>query len=436
MWSPGRQAPSRAHPHVSSIARPQIPLAQGVDVPTGVSAGAYKRPDQGRISRMAPSPVRELLALTQNKTDVISLAGGLPASELLDVQGIASAFRSVLTHNGPTHVQYSPTEGIRALRERLAERMAANGIAADPASIVVTSGAQQALLLTAAVLLTEDDTVLVEEPTYLAALQCFQLFGARVVSVPSGPSGMNIAALEAAIVRESPTMIYLVPTFANPTGRTISMATRLAIIEVARRYRVWLVEDDPYRELRYRGEPVPPLAALAPEGAKVIYCGSLSKICAPGLRVGWLSGPEELIDAAAVVKQAVDLHSSTVDQAAVADYLTSTDLSARVREISRVYRTRRDAMLAELERLALPSAAEWTDPDGGMFVWLRVGGGVDTAALLADAIDAGVAFVPGAPFYAERPDASTMRLSFVAHQPAVLRVGLQRLRTILRSAGI
>jgi 2-aminoadipate transaminase len=405
-------------------------------VPNAVSTRPYKRPDRGRISWMTPSPVRELLALTQGKPDVISLAGGLPASELFDVQRIASAFRFVLSHNGSAHLQYSPTEGMPELRKRLSERMAANGIAADPASVLVTSGAQQALLLTAAVLLTDADTVLVEEPTYLAALQCFQLFGARVVSVPSGPDGMDIAALEAAVVRESPTMIYLVPTFANPTGRTLSVAGRLAVIDVARRYGVWLVEDDPYSDLRYRGDGVPPLAALAPEAANVIYCGSLSKICAPGLRMGWLHGPDDLIDAAAVAKQAVDLHSSTVDQAAVANYLANTDLSARVDQIRRVYGARRDAMLSELERSALPSHAEWTDPDGGMFVWLRVGGGVDTGALLPDAIGAGVAFVPGAPFYAERPDISTMRLSFVSHQPAALRVGIQRLRTVLRSAGI
>jgi DNA-binding transcriptional MocR family regulator len=385
---------------------------------------------------MALSPISKLLALTQSKPDVISLAGGLPASELLDVQGIASAFRFALNHNGSTHLQYSPPEGIPALREQLSQRMAANGIAADPASIVVTTGAQQALLLTVALLLSDADTVLVEEPTYLAALQCFQLFGARVVSVPSGPSGIDIAALEASIVRERPTMIYLVPTFANPTGRTLSVTGRLAVIDVAGRHRVWLVEDDPYSDLRYRGEAVPPLAALAPEAAKVIYCGSLSKICAPGLRLGWLHGPEELIDAATVAKQVIDLNSSTVDQAAVADYLANTDLCARLREIRRAYGARRDAILTELEHLALPSHAEWTDPDGGMFVWLRLGDGIDTEALLPDAIDAGVAFVPGAPFYAERPDTSTMRMSFVSHHPAGLRVAMQRLNTVLKSAGI
>ena len=397
---------------------------------------APKSPGSGRVGRMAASPVRTLLALTDGRLDVISLAGGLPASDVLDLPGISAAFEKAFTLGGRAQLQYSPTEGNASLRRELARRMHNQGITATPDEVLVTSGAQQALFLAAAVLLDETDTVLVEEPTYLAALQCFQLFGARVVGVRSDAGGIDVEALEKAAARERPTVLYLVPTFANPTGRTISAQRRAAVVDIANQYGIWIVEDDPYSELRFRGDPVAPIAASTAGGSNAIYCGSLSKVCAPGLRLGWLHGPHEFLDAAAVAKQAVDLHSSTIDQAAAAYFLAGVDMTPLLDSARHIYRERRDALLGELERLHLPSSAEWTDPDGGMFVWLRLGGDIDTGELLSDAIGAGVAFVPGAPFYAGSPDRSTMRLSFASQPPPMIRTGVQRLGAVLRSAGV
>ncbi|MQA35738.1 PLP-dependent aminotransferase family protein [Modestobacter roseus] len=385
-----------------------------------------------RLTGVASSPVRELLALL-DRPGVISFAGGLPAPELFDLDGVRAAYDSVLW--GPyarRALQYAPTEGDRQLRARVAARLTARGMLSSVDDLLVTSGSQQALNLVAAALLDPGAVVLVEDPTYLAALQCFQLAGARVVPVATDEHGMDPAALAETIRREQPALVYLVPTFANPTGRTMPEHRRAEVVELTARHGVWLVEDDPYGELRYRGADVPPLAAQPGADEHVVHLGSFSKIAAPGLRLGWLRAPSRLLPALTVAKQAADLHTSTVDQAAAAAWFAAADVETHLQTLRRAYRQRRDAMVAALPG-TLPAGSSWNEPDGGMFVWARLPGDVDTAELLPSALAADVAFVPGAAFYAGTPDRSTLRLSFTTHTPERIAEGMARLAGVLRS---
>ncbi|MGY1809776.1 PLP-dependent aminotransferase family protein [Blastococcus sp. SYSU D00669] len=384
-----------------------------------------------RLSGVASSPVRDLLALLE-RPEVISFAGGLPAPELFDLDGLRAAFDRVLTSPAARRaLQYAPTEGDPALRELVAARMTARGLPTSARDLLVTTGSQQALTLVTTALLDPGAVVAVEEPTYLAALQCFGLAGARVVPVASDADGLVPEALEDVVVRERPALLYLVPTFANPSGRTLPAERRAAVAALAERHGFRVVEDDPYGELRYRGAPVPALASFPGAEGRVLHLGSFSKVAAPGLRLGWLRAPAELLPALTVAKQAADLHTSTIDQAAAAAWLASTDLDAHVRRLCAAYRERRDAMVAALPS-ALPPGSTWSDPDGGMFTWVRLPGGVDTAALLHEALAHDVAFVPGAPFYAGAPDPATLRLSFTTNTPEVVTEGMARLGRALR----
>ncbi|GIE97143.1 PLP-dependent aminotransferase family protein [Paractinoplanes rishiriensis] len=383
-----------------------------------------------RLAGVASSPVRDLLALI-NRPEVISFAGGLPAPELFDVDGLRGAFDRVLSApDGRRHLQYAPTEGNPGLRAQVAARMTARGLPTGPEHLLITTGSQQALTLIAAALLDPGATVAVEEPTYLAALQCFQLAGARIVTVRGDRDGVDPDALARVLRDERPALLYLVPTFANPTGRTLAEERRREVAGLAAEHGLWVVEDDPYGELRYRGEPVPALAAQPGAEDRVLHLGSFSKIAAPGLRLGWVRTPDALRSALTVAKQAADLHTSTIDQAAAAEYLAHTDLDAHVRGLRAAYATRRDAMIAAMPRTA-PAGSTWTDPDGGMFTWLRLPGPVDTATLLPAALARDVAFVPGAPFYAGRADTATLRLSFTTHTPGEITEGMRRLGEVL-----
>jgi DNA-binding transcriptional MocR family regulator len=373
-----------------------------------------------RLHGVKSSPVRDLLALTL-RPEVISFAGGLPAPELFDVDGWGEAFAKATTERN--NLQYGPTEGHLALRTLLAARMTAKGVPTTEADLLITTGSQQALTLLTIALIEPGDVVAVEEPTYLAALQCFQLAGARVVPVASDEHGMVPESLAEVLERDRPALVYVVPTFANPSGRTLPPARRQALAELVAGHDTWLVEDDPYGELRFRGEPVPPVAAYSD---KVLYLGSLSKIGAPGLRLGWLRAPAELMPAAVIAKQAADLHTSTIDQAAAAIYLANIDMNAHIAHLCAVYRERRDTMVGALPT-TVPPGTTWTDPDGGMFVWLRLPGDQDSAEVLTTALTHDVAFVPGAPFFATTPDTSTFRMSFSTNPPDRITEGMRRL---------
>lgn len=389
-------------------------------------------PAAGRLRDVASSPVRDILALTQ-RPGVISFAGGLPAPELFDAEGLREAFATALADDAARRtLQYSTTEGDPRLRAAIARRLGARGLPTEPDDVLVTSGSQQALTLVAAVLLEPGDVVLVEEPSYLAALQCFQMAGARLVPVPCDDDGLDPDALAALVRRERPKLLYTVPTFHNPTGRTLPLERRAAIAATAERLGLWIVEDDPYGELRYRGEPVAPIAVLPGAQDRTIALSTLSKVLVPGLRIGWLRAPAGLRRALVVAKQAADLHTSTIDQAAAAHWLDTKDLDAHVAGLRAAYGPRRDALVAALGE-TLPAGSRWTQPDGGMFVWARLPGGWDAEALLRDALEREVAFVPGWPFYAGPPDRATLRLSFTTHTTAEIAEGMARLRAAVDS---
>ncbi|MGI5456827.1 PLP-dependent aminotransferase family protein [Streptomyces sp. CA-249302] len=382
-------------------------------------------PLAARARSVGGSPVRDILAVTA-RPEVVNFAGGLPAPELFDAAGIAEAFRAVLAETPARALQYATTEGEPALRGALAVRTTVRGLPTEADDILVTTGSQQALSLLATALLEPGDTVLVESPCYLAALQAFSFAGARVVAVPGDADGVDPEALAELVERERPKLLYTVPTFQNPTGRTMSAARRAAVAAVAGRCGLWIVEDDPYGELRFEGERVPWIAAHEAARDRTVLLGSFSKVMAPGLRLGWLRAPAELRRACAVAKQAADLHTPTVNQLAAARYLADRDLDAHVARVAGAYRERRDAMLAGLAD-ALPSGSTWERPEGGMFLWARLPESYDTTALLPEVVRHDVAYVPGAPFYAGEPDRSTMRLCFVTQTPEEIGEGLRRL---------
>jgi len=384
-------------------------------------------PEPARLlAGVGSSPVREILALTA-RAEVISFAGGLPAPELFDVPALREAFaRALADGSAERALQYSTTEGHAPLREALAARMEARGLPTHPDEVLVTTGSQQALGLAASALLDPGDVVLVEDPSYLAALQSFALAGARLVPVPAGADGPDLDAVRALVAEHRPKLLYVVPTFQNPTGRTISRDGRARMARFAGELGLWLLEDDPYGELRYDGEPLPSLGSFPGAEDRTLAISSLSKVLAPGLRIGWLRAPAALRRALTIAKQAGDLHTSTIDQTAAATVLAAGGMDAHLERLRAAYRARRDALLGGLAA-ALPTGSRWNEPEGGMFVWARLPDGHDAAALLQAALRHDVAFVPGAPFFAGAADHATLRLSFTTHPPAEIAEGLRRL---------
>ncbi|HEY3407438.1 MAG TPA: PLP-dependent aminotransferase family protein [Propionicimonas sp.] len=377
-----------------------------------------------RFAGVTTSPVRDILAVV-NRGDVISFAGGIPDAALFELDDFRAAFDHVLTHQGARALQYATTKGEPELLEQVAARLSRT-LPTHPDQVQVTSGSQEGIFLVGQVLIDTGDVILVEQPTYLAAVQAFALAGARLVAVDTDDHGMLPDALAAAISEHHPKFVYLIPTFQNPTGRSMPAERRRAVADVLLATGVPLLEDDPYGELRFEGEPAPPLASLPGMSAQTVLLNSASKVMAPGVRVGWLRAEGDILRSLEVAKQAVGLQSAVTDQLAVARYLATCDLDAHIARVVAVYRERRDAMSAGLARI-LPEGASLTRPEGGMFLWARVGGPVDTALRLPTAVEEGVAYVPGWPFFAADPDRSTMRLSYVTNPVEVITEGLDRL---------
>ena len=392
-----------------------------------------------RLNNVETSAIRELFKLL-GKPGIISFAGGFPDSAMFDVEGIQHASQHVLAHEPGPALQYGATEGYPALREQLSQFMASKGVAGlSPEGLIVTTGSQQALDLIGKTMLDPQDTVIVEAPTFLATIQCFRLYGPRVIGAPIDAHGVDVDALEALVVKHKPKLIYLVPTFGNPSGAMLSLERRLRILELAVRHQVLVVEDDPYGDL-YFGEPPPPsLLALSERvpGSRewLAHCGSLSKVLSPGLRVGWLIAPPELLSRATMCKQFSDAHTSTFAQATAAQYLKSGRMPATLDKVRQVYARRAQAMGAALQR-ELGAAVRFTQPQGGLFFWAYLtgaGGAPSDGQVLAKlAIDKGVAFVPGAPFYADQPDTSSLRLSFATADEAKIDEGMGRLGQAVR----
>jgi len=387
-----------------------------------------------RMGRLRASAIREILKVTE-MPDVISFAGGLPAPELFPVERFARACQEVLTTQGPAALQYSVTEGFPPLREWVCEYLRASaGVDCSPDQVLIISGSQQGLDLIGKVLLDPEDAVLIENPAYLGAIQAWDAYEATFLNVASDDNGMIPDDLERVLrqAKRKPKLLYVVSNFENPTGVTLSLDRRKRIVQICAEHRIPIFEDDPYGRLRYSGEPLPSLMALA-GGANCIYMSTVSKIIAPGMRVAWLVIPErEVYERVVPAKQAADLHTSTFTQRAVYAYARQPGaVEAHINEMLPVYARRRDLMLESLERF-MPAGSSWTRPDGGLFLWARVPEPVDTQELLGMCAEAKVAFVPGAPFWVNRDVRNTMRLNFSNASDANVVEGIRRLGEMVK----
>ncbi len=381
-----------------------------------------------RMSRMPPSAVREILKVAE-QPDVLSFAGGLPAPELFPIEAIAEAHALVLAREGRAALQYSTTEGFGPLREWVVARMARRGIRVSAEQVLITNGSQQGIDLVARVLLDPGDVVAVESPSYLAALQTFAGCEATFASIASDDGGMDVGDLAALFAVRPPKLVYLVPEFQNPKGTTLAGDRRQALVDLCAAHRVPILEDNPYGELRFRGEALPALAALDDTGV-VIHLGTFSKTLAPGLRLGWLVASREMVRSITIAKQAADLHTATLAQRAASALLEKFDYDAHLTTLRRVYGERCDAMLGALDR-HLPAGTRWTRPDGGLFVWAELPHGLRADDLFADALREKVAFVPGSAFYPDAPRHETMRLNFSNRPAEMIEEGIARLGRVV-----
>ena len=382
-----------------------------------------------RMSQVQASAIRELLKLTE-LPEVLSFAGGLPAPEAFPVEALARAHAHVLAHDGASALQYGATEGFGPLRAWIAERMTKRGLPARAENVLVTAGSQQGIDLVAKALIDPGDVVILEEPSYLAALQAFSGYQAQFAVVGSDGEGMRVEELEEALRRTGAKLVYLVPNFQNPRGTTLSLERRELLARLASEQGVAVLEDDPYGELRYSGAVLPPVAGFDAQ-ATVIHLGSFSKTLAPGLRIGFAVADERIIRALTIAKQAADLHTGGLAQRAVLRLLGTFDYDAHLRRLRQLYGERCAAMLASLER-SFPAGAQWTRPEGGLFVWVRLPCGLDAEALLGAAMRERVAFVPGAPFYPHQPRRDTLRLNFSNRSPELIAEGMARLGSCIK----
>jgi len=382
-----------------------------------------------RAARMNPSIIREILKVTE-KPGVLSMAGGLPSSDTFPVDALKAACDRVLSHNAKEALQYASSEGFNPLREWVAQRVASLGMLVTPDQVLITSGSQQGLDLVGKILCDAGAPVAVETPTYLGALQAFTPFEPLFASLASDGEGVRPEAL-AALPHDAPgtRFAYLLPNFQNPTGRMMSRERREAVMAAACAARVPVVEDNPYGDLWFDEPPPPALSSLWPEGS--VYLGSFSKVLTPGFRLGYIVAPPELFPKLLQAKQAADLHTPGFNQRVVYEVIKNGFLDQHVPTIRAKYKANRDAMAAALKE-HLPPGCEWQMPVGGMFFWIRLPEGFDAMALLPKAVDAGIAFVPGAAFYAQNPDARTMRLSFVTLTPDLIAEGVAILGRVLK----
>jgi 2-aminoadipate transaminase len=377
-----------------------------------------------RMGKARPSTIREMLKVTE-QPDVISFAGGLPAPELFPLADIRAAADRVLSQAGPSALQYGPTEGFTALRELFTAEMKRRSIQCSVEDLLITTGSQQSLDLIGKVFLDSGDCILTENPTYLAAIQAFQAYEVRFCPVPTDHNGLIPEALPELIERERPKFLYTIPNFQNPTGITLAAERRRTLYSIAQRYGLIIVEDDPYGMLRYAGSHIPPIKSIDTEGL-VIYLSTVSKIIAPGLRIGWSVSSGEITRGLTIAKQAADLHSSSLDQRIVHRYLSDFDSPAHVERIRRAYGERYAAMDACLQR-ELGEGFEWTHPEGGMFLWVACPEGVDTSELLRKAVERKFVFVPGRDFFPDASGTRFMRLNFSNATVEKIQEGCRRL---------
>lgn len=386
-----------------------------------------------RLNNVETSAIRELFKLL-GKPGIISFAGGFPDSAMFDVEGLREASAKALAEEPGGALQYGATEGYNPLREQLAAFMASKDVKVAPDGLIVTTGSQQALDLIGKTLVDPGAKVIVEAPTFLATIQCFRLYGANVIGAPIDAQGVQVDKLEQLIAEHKPRFVYLIPTFGNPSGATLSLERRKRILELVVRTKTVVIEDDPYGDLYFGEAPPPSLMALTEQvpGSRdwLVHCGSLSKVLSPGLRVGWMIAPPDLLARATMCKQFSDAHTSTFAQATAAQYLKAGRMPATLAHVRQVYAERAQTMGDSL-RDELGSAISYTQPGGGLFFWARLTGAngkpTDASAFAKRAIDQGVAFVPGAPFFATDPDHASFRLSFATVGVDKIKEGVARL---------
>jgi 2-aminoadipate transaminase len=392
------------------------------DLPNTTTAWTLAR----RAERMNPSVIREILKVTE-RPGIISFAGGLPSPRTFPVEAFAQACAKVLRDDGQAALQYAASEGYAPLREAVAAQLP---WPVDPAQVLITTGSQQGLDLVAKVLIDAGSRVLVETPTYLGALQAFAPMEPEIEGVASDAEGL--VAEDLATRARGARFVYVLPNFQNPTGRTMSGPRRAAVAATTAQLGLPVVEDNPYGELWFESPPAAPLTARNPQGC--IYLGSFSKVLAPGLRLGYLVAPSHIAPKLLQAKQAADLHTPIFNQRVVAEVLKDGFLDRHVPTIRALYKAQRDAMLAALAREMAGLDVSWNTPEGGMFLWARLPQGLDAASLLPRAVDKGVAFVPGTPFYVHGGDPRTLRLSFVTATPEQIDTGVALLAATIREA--
>jgi 2-aminoadipate transaminase len=390
-----------------------------------------------RLGRMETSAIREILKVAQSP-DIIPFAGGWPEAELFPLEQISMICEEVLSERPREALQYGLTDGLPLLREAVAGYMGAQGMPARAENIVIVSGSQQTLDLVGRLFIDEGDTVLVESPTFLGGVQAFNAYGPRYVTAPMDEAGLCVDAVEELLARHRVKFMYLMPTFHNPTGVTTSLARRHQIVRLAREAGVPILEDDPYGQLRYTGETLPTLAALDaaqqgmdPEQANVIYAGTFSKTLAPGLRLAWVVCPSQLAEQLVMAKQGADLHSNTLSQMIAYEFLRRDWLDDQVERIRDTYSGRCDAMCEAIEA-HFPPEAHYVRPEGGLFLWVTLPEGLDTAAMLVDAAAHKVAFVPGAPFYVQGGGHNCFRMTFASVPADTIRKGIRILGDVIR----
>ncbi len=391
-----------------------------------------------RTQRMTSSAIRELLKLTEDP-EVISFAGGLPAPDVFPVDEFSAACGQVLKEWGALALQYGSTDGYLPLREMIARHTGRYGISVTAENILITSGSQQALDLIGKVFINPGDRILVEEPTYLGALQAWNAYGAEYVTVRMDENGMVTDELENAL-RSGVKFIYVLPNFQNPTGVTLSTERRQKLLEIADQYGVPIIEDDPYGQLRYEGENLPSIVSMDNEYRKngnneyrgnVIYLSTFSKTLAPGLRLAWVIAPAQVIRKLVQAKQGADLHTSTFNQIVAYEVARGGFIDRHIWLIRRVYGERRNVMLDAMEEL-FPPGVTWTKPQGGLFLWGMLPKELDTTEIFKTAVARKVAFVPGAPFFALGGGKNTMRLNFSYSNPEKIQIGIERLANVLK----
>ncbi len=383
-----------------------------------------------RMRELRTSDIREILKVTQHP-EVISFAGGLPASELLPATEMAEVARDLLLTDGPRALQYAPTEGMFELRELIADRLGDRfGLKRPADEVLVVSGSQQALDLTGKIFIDEGDVVLCESPTYLGAINALRAYQPRLVEVPTDDDGMVPTELERRLeTHDRAKLIYVVPDFQNPTGRRWSVDRRRALVEIATRFAVPVIEDAPYAELCFEGDALPPVASFDTEGL-VVFLGTFSKILSPGLRLGWVAADREILQRYVLVKQGVDLHTSGLTQLLAARFIVECDLEGHIARLREVYRGRRDAMLAALDT-HMPPGLSYTRPAGGLFLWVELPVHLDAREILERSLAENVAFVPGGAFFTDGGHENTMRLNFSAMPEDRIAEGIRRLARVV-----